>query len=582
MGGEMGAVTRHVAGVVIVLASAVVVGPAAGAGRPAGDAAVAASVHDLAAAVSDLGTRVGIATDPAARLARARLDPRLVTHLIAVLRTLGTCGDATDRLLAALPAPPGVLLRDGALDGVTGAPAGTEELRACAGRLEAHGRALQRFVAARPAAGSDLEVWPVLRLDGDGSDDTVVHDYMLSVDQGGEDIYFNNAGGNLIDVRRGPPGAGAEMEAAARGCVNPAYDLLAAECVISEALLVDAAGNDTYGRMDPPEPGLDGLCTDEPLVHRVMTGGVGSWGVGILLERGGDDAYLGKSITLGAGHFGGVGMLVDEAGDDSYRAMRLAKGFGTLFGLGVFHDVAGDDSYSYYLPRPLDPDAADRTLGAGGGLDTGGTCDRVSRWEEGSGFFGGVGVFLDGSGDDRYDVAPPQPHEPGASELIRPTGSLGFGDGGLGVFLDGAGSDTYTGMPGRADGATVGPSDSSQGFFHDDPGSTAGDAGPGSVAGPGGGSAGALTAWFTHYIPDTVTIGQGGTLVFFNPDLYGGPLGGRAHTITESRADGPPRFDVFVPFGTASAIGGTETLPAGRYAFTCRIHPFMKGTLLVR
>ncbi|MGH9002133.1 MAG: cupredoxin domain-containing protein, partial [Acidimicrobiia bacterium] len=396
---------------------------------------------------------------------------------------------------------------------------------------------------------------------------------------GGDDVYLNNAGGNLIDVRRGPPGTGAPSIRPARGCVNPAYDLLAGECVISEALLVESAGNDTYGQMQPPDPNLDGLCTDEPLVHRIMTGGVGSWGVGILLDGAGDDSYLGKSITLGAGHFGGVGMLLDQGGNDSYLAIRLAKGFGTLFGLGVFHDVAGNDSYSYYLPRALNPDAPDRTLGAGGALDTGGTCDRVSRWEEGSGFLGGVGVFFDDAGDDRYEVAAPEDHEPGASEIIRLSGSLGFGDGGFGLFFDGSGTDSYTGMPDRADGQTVGPSDKSQGFFH--------DAGGGAqvsrpAAGPAGPAGASMTAWFTHYIPETVTIDQGGSLVFFNPDLYGGPFGGRAHTITEDRPEGPPRFDVTVPWGMSSPIGGTEQLPVGRYPFTCRIHPFMHGTLVVR
>ncbi|MDQ3945218.1 MAG: hypothetical protein M3357_08755, partial [Actinomycetota bacterium] len=363
----------------------------------------------------------------------------------------------------------------------------------------------------------------------------------------------------------------------ARGCINPAYDLLAGECVISEALLVDAAGNDTYGQMQPPIPHLDGLCTADPLVRRIMTGGVGSWGVGILLDGGGDDVYLGKSITLGAGHFGGVGMLIDESGDDSYRAIRLAKGFGTLFGLGVFQDVTGNDTYSYYLPGSLNPAAEDRTLGAGGALDTGGTCDKISRWEEGSGFLGGVGVFFDDAGSDNYQVAPPSPHEPGASEIIRTTGSLGFGDGGFGLFVDGSGRDTYTGMPERRDGATVGPSGDSQGFFHDQ---GAGAGRP--AAGPGGPKGATLTAWFTHYIPETVNIEKGGTLQFFNPDLYGGPFGGRAHTITEVRAGGPPRFDTMVTWGVSSPIGGVEDLDSGTYEFSCRIHPFMHGTLVVR
>src|SRR5207253_1462838 len=153
-----------------------------------------------------------------------------------------------------------------------------------------------------------------------------------------------------IDVRAEPKGL-------AKGCANPAYDLAAARCVISEALLVDVAGNDTYGQMEAPEQGVDGLCTDDLLVRRVGTGGAGAWGAGI---------------------------LIDDAGADT------------------------------------------------------------------------------------YEPAPPARHGPGASGIVRDTGSMGFGDGGgFGLFLDGAGRDTYRGMPGRADGATVTPSGPSQGFFHD-------------------------------------------------------------------------------------------------------------------
>lgn len=571
----MAAARGHIAGftlaTLVFLVGSVLTAGAALSPVPDGPAA------ELAEGLSDLGLDVGMALDPAPAIAAADLRPELVTRLAGVVRQLGLCRDATTQLLAGLPATPGELLRDNVVP--TSPPSGTDALRTCADELKGRGTELERFLAAAPAdQGSDLTLWPVLRLDLDGSDDTVDYDYMLSVDTGGDDVYLNNAGASLIDVRRGPPGSGAQSIQRARGCINPAYDLLAGECVISEALLVDTAGNDTYGHMESPDPHLDGLCTADPLVRRVITGGVGSWGVGILLDGGGDDVYLGKAITLGAGHFGGVGMLIDESGDDRYTAIRSAKGFGTLFGLGVFHDVAGDDTYSYYLPGPLDPQAEDRTLGAGGALDTGGTCDKVSRWEEGTGFLGGVGVFFDDAGRDSYGVSPPTLHEPGASNFLRSTGSLGFGDGGFGLFVDGAGADAYSGMPGRGDGDTVPPSDRSSGFFHDEGGATAGRP----AAGPGGPAGGALTAWFTHYIPATVNVDKGGTLDFFNPDLYGGPFGGRAHTITEVRADGPPRFDVRVPWGESATIGGVEGLDSGTYPFTCRIHPFMHGNLVVR
>lgn len=144
--------------------------------------------------------------------------------------------------------------------------------------------------------------------------------------------------------------------------------------------------------------------------------------------------------------------------------------------------------------------------------------------------------------------------------------------------MDLSGRDSYIAMPGRADGETVGPSDSSSGFFHDESGGATGVDGAAPAAAA---SSGALTAWFNHFIPETVTIDQGGSLQFFNPDLYGGPFGGRAHTITELRSDGPPRFDGTALWGTAANIEGVAALSPGRYTFTCQIHPFMRGTLVV-
>jgi plastocyanin len=206
---------------------------------------------------------------------------------------------------------------------------------------------------------------------------------------------------------------------------------------------------------------------------------------------------------------------------------------------------------------------------------------------QGTGALGGVGVLLDEVGDNDYTAPPPMPHEPGASGLIHPTGSQGFGDGGFGILLHLSGRGHYTGMPDRGPGRTVAPSDSSTGLFYD-AGSGRGFV-PGltgaTVAGPMAPAAdrpGGLTAFFTHYIPDTVTVEQGAALQFFNPDLYGGPFGGKGHFVTERRSDGESRFDSFVAFGTSSAIDGVSALSPGSYPFYCKIHPFMRGTLIVR
>lgn len=535
----------------------------------------------LTAAVTAWGTHFGMDLHPAEAIRAAHLAPGFEGRLALLLGQLRACQDITDRLIAHLPAPPAEMWARGTDPGPVPEAAA---LRDCAAKVEAGGLELENFVKGAPAYGSRLEEWPVLRVDPIGTDDIIGPDFVLNVDVGGNDTYLDNAGGNLIDVRAEPRGL-------AKGCSNPAYDLAAARCVISEALLVDMAGNDTYGQMEAPEMGVDELCTDDLLVRRVVTGGAGAWGVGVLIDGGGDDTYLGKSVALGAGHFGGTGVLLDQGGNDHYKALRLAEGFGTLGGTGVLRDTAGNDTYDYYLPRPKYPGAPDHSLGAGGALDTGGNCDGGSRWNLGSGFLGGTGVLVDDAGDDSYAAAPPAKHEPGASGMIRDTGSMGFGDGGVGIFLDNAGHDTYVGVPGRADGATVAPSDKSQGFFHDSGGGAAMNAAdpmadnplPDNQVADGG----FLTAWFTHYLPDKIVVAHGTTPHFFNPDVYGGPFGGKRHTITEVRNrafddPGPPRFDVSVDFGHVEAITGVEKLKAGTYDFTCRVHPFMTGKLIVQ
>jgi plastocyanin len=547
--------------------------------EPGVPAPAALPVHPetaLVRATAAMATRLGLPVDTGPVLRHARLDPGLAGRLALVLDELAACHDATARLMANLPAP----LSD-YLDETRVPPPvpGAAAIRACAARVQGSGLELSRFLAAAPAGmGSDTVLWPVLRLDLDGSDDLVVHDFVLNVDQGGNDTYYNAAGGNPLDLRRGPTGSAAPQKAPSRGCVNPAYDLGDGQCTLSAALHVDMAGDDTYGRFDPPDPEADGICTDEPLVHRVLTQGAGFAGVGILIDESGSDEYLGKATTQGSGHVGGVGILRDAAGDDVYHAMRLSKGFGTVVGVGILSDGAGDDRYSYYMPRALDPGAPYKTPGSGGGLTTTGLCDNQPRWDEGSGLLGGVGILVDHGGQDTYVAGAPLDHLLGTEEPLRHTGSLGFGDAGLGLMFDRSGLDSYTGMPGRADDVTVTPSGESMGLFSD---SSGGEVAGARAAGP---SASALVmAMNAHFVPANVSMDQGSTLQFFNPD--GGPrLESLGHTLTEIRADGgPPRFDSsMVLIGEVKEVIGASSLGTGRYEFFCEVHPFMRGFLTVR
>jgi hypothetical protein len=228
------------------------------------------------------------------------------------------------------------------------------------------------------------------------------------------------------------------------------------------------AGDDIYGRKEAPIADADALCTDEPLVPRALTDGAGFAGVGILLDAAGNDHYVGKEAAQGVGHMGGVGILRDAAGDDTYTAVRLSKGFATIQGVGILSELGGNDVYDYYMPRALDPEARFRMPGSGGALSTFGLCDNQPRWEEGSAVADGIGILVEDGGDDTYRPGPPLAHTVGTIEPPRHTGSLGSGDmGGFGLMFDRAGHDSYSAIPGRADGAIVGPSAESTGLFVD-------------------------------------------------------------------------------------------------------------------
>lgn len=346
----------------------------------------------------------------------------------------------------------------------------------------------------------------------------------------------------------------------------------------SAALLIEVAGNDTFGRMEAPNPEADGICTDEPLVHRVFTEGAGFAGVGMLLDGAGSDTYLGKGMTQGAGHIGGVGILRDESGNDVYHAMRLSKGSGTLGGLGVLRDAGGNDRYTYYMPRALDPEAPFKTPGSGGGLTTNGLCDNRARWDEGTGILGGVGVLIEEAGDDSYQAGEPLDHLVGTTNPLRRTGSMGYGDfQGVGLMIDRAGSDHYTGMPGRADGKTVFPSPEATGLFSDQSAGSRVSAAT-YAARPGEGAL--VAALNLHFIPATVNVDQGGTLEFVNLDAAA-DTEFHGHTLTDLQ-DLPRFSSELVPFPHTGEVKGVSSLSVGTYTFYCQVHSFMKGTLFVR
>ena len=213
-----------------------------------------------------------------------------------------------------------------------------------------------------------------LMIVGGMGDNDYDQEALLIVDLGGNDRYRNGAGAS----RKGYP----------------------------FSMVIDFSGNDVY-------------MTDEDYAQ-----GAGLLGGGFLIDLGGDDQYLSKSLGQGAGVLG-VGMLIDIGGDDVYRCHSFCQGAGFL-GIGLIAESGGNDQYS------------------------------AAIYSQGFGFIRGMGLILEGEGNDRFFAGGvyPDHREPGKAYLsmsqgfgfgLRPWGTLAGASGGIGILDDAQGNDHYLG-----------------------------------------------------------------------------------------------------------------------------------------
>ena len=165
-------------------------------------------------------------------------------------------------------------------------------------------------------------------------------------------------------------------------------------------LVIDLDGNDVYRGMNPGIQGgailgvstLIDIAGDDQYDAEDISQGSALAGVGILLDHAGDDRYRGLRRTQGQA-IGGIGLLIDRAGQDTYHAALLAQGVGGPVGFGMLDDLQGNDHYY-----------------AGGKYNNPyGTTPGYDGWSQGVGAGprgvanGGLGVLLDGEGDDVYE-----------------------------------------------------------------------------------------------------------------------------------------------------------------------------------
>lgn len=438
-----------------------------------------APTQALIQATGQLSAALGLPQDPTVAIQQAGLPPQIAGRVANLLQDLLACQTITAAHFAGVPAE-GLAALVGNGTGVN--PAVQPLLRSCAEDVWASTGELELTMAAAatcsPLGTPSLDIWPVLRLESGCDDNIYPNDYLLLIDNGGADTYRNNVGSNMVDLNFSPAGSavtGLRGTGPARGCQRAIPGLTATDCVPTAAVLLDLQGNDTYGVKETPDH--DTGCTTDLLVRRMMTGGAGFLGVGVLRDAGAStDTYTGKTGAIGAGHVFGVGILSDDGGDDNYTAVRNSQGFALVGGLGLLRDEAGNDDYGFYMPAPINPAAPNQTEGAGGVRDDEGEglCDRIPRFTQGTANVlpGTIGVFVDGAGDDSYHGAfAGQFSGPFQNPSTR-AGSLGFGNNqGLGVFLDGAGTDSYQvdgepvvpGVPHRGNATTVNPGNDSTG-----------------------------------------------------------------------------------------------------------------------
>jgi len=166
-------------------------------------------------------------------------------------------------------------------------------------------------------------------------------------------------------------------------------------------VVIDLAGNDSYVATKPGSQGGAVLGVSMLLdfegddVYRARDVAQGSTlgGVGILVDYAGNDVYAGIRRVQGQA-VGGIGILIDREGGDRYHAGMWAQGFGGPLGLGLLDDLAGDDHYSLggLYPNSFKPETPGYE---GWGQGVGAGLREVAN--------GGIGVLLDGGGDDLYE-----------------------------------------------------------------------------------------------------------------------------------------------------------------------------------
>ncbi len=239
-------------------------------------------------------------------------------------------------------------------------------------------------------------------LGSDGNDTYEPLPYLLIVDFGGDDIYY----GGGVSSKKNPVSLiidykGNDKYQGKTGCGTG---------IAGYGFVIDFEGNDTY-------------CSNSSGI------GTGIFGQGIILDHAGDDSYMIEAYGIGAGLFG-TGVVSDLSGNDCYTGFQGCQGFGFVKGCGILIDRQGNDTYVARDDTVKYPSSqtAEHNISLAQGMGFGIRADYI----DGHSMAGGVGILIDGVGDDKYSC-----------------GVFGQGCGywfGAGMLIDYSGHDEYNGV----------------------------------------------------------------------------------------------------------------------------------------
>ncbi len=315
---------------------------------------------------------------------------------------------------------------------------------------------------------------------GGNQENTYVEDVALIIDLGGNDKYFNHAGGS---TRLDP--FSVVLDLSGDDIYSASDDFSQGAGLLGGGYLVDLEGNDRYTATNYSQGAgalgvgiLADLSGRDQYTAIAASQGAAVFGAGLLAEGGGDDSYFGNRFVQGMGYIKGFGAIVEAGGNDNYFAgglhedfrapgksyQSLSQGFGygirpdslvgASGGIGVIAEAEGNDTYvadyfaqgsSYWFALGIldDRKGNDRYI--------------AGRYSQGAGIHSSAGVLIDGAGDDNYladfGVSQGCGHDYGIGFLLDNGGddryiagviAQGAGnDNGIGVLSDNGGDDAY-------------------------------------------------------------------------------------------------------------------------------------------